>query len=163
MFGLFKRKINEALPDCWKEYLANFSEKQNLNIPITESKFVVLDVESNGLDPKKDKILSIGAVRINNNKIDTSNSLEIFLNQSEFNPEAAPIHGILKNGKTEKISEQDAMRKLVEFINSDIIVGHSIVFDIAIINETIKKYVNDKLLNKSLDTVLLYKRFKGGD
>ncbi|MCB0743073.1 MAG: 3'-5' exonuclease [Ignavibacteriae bacterium] len=137
--------------------------KSNLRIPISEAKFVVLDVESNGLDPQKDKILSIGAVTFSDNQIDVSNSFELFLEQSEFSSEAVLIHGILKNGNLEKISEQEAMKKLVGYIDNKIIVGHSINFDIAIINETLKKYVDDKLQNKYLDTVNLYKRLKGGD
>jgi len=164
MFNIFKKKSNqEDLPDCWIEYLSHFETKQDLKIPISEAKFVVLDVESNGLDPKNDKILSIGALKIINNQIDVSNSFELFLDQTEFNPEAAPIHGILKNGNIEKVSEQDAMKKLVKYIDDHIIVGHSIIFDISIINETLSRYVGDKLLNKSLDTVNLYKRLKGAD
>lgn len=164
MFKLFKKKrYLENFPDCWKNYLSNFSHKQDLNIPINNTSFIVLDVESNGLNPKKDKILSIGAVKIINNQIDVNQSLELFLNQSEFNPEAVPIHGILKNGNTQKVTEQYAMKKLVEYLGNNIIVGHSIIFDISIINETLKKYVNDRLQNKYLDTVNLYKRLKGGD
>lgn len=164
MFNPFKKKRNqEDLPDCWKEYLSHFEIKSDLKIPVSEAKFVVLDVESNGLDPKKDKILSIGAVKIINNQIDVSNSFELFLDQSEYNPDAAPIHGILKNGTIEKVSEQDAMRKLVKYIDNHIIIGHSIFFDISIINETLSRYVGEKLQNKSLDTVGLYKRLKGAD
>ena len=164
MFNLFRKKNNQKdLPDCWKEYLSHFDMKSNLRIPISEAKFVVLDVESNGLDPQKDKILSIGAVTFSDNQIDVSNSFELFLEQSEFSSEAVLIHGILKNGNLEKISEQEAMKKLVGYIDNKIIVGHSITFDIAIINETLKKYVDDKLQNKYLDTVNLYKRLKGGD
>jgi DNA polymerase III subunit epsilon len=164
MFKLFKRnKHTEDLPDCWKEYLSHFTEKSDLRIPISEGKFVVLDVEASGLDPKLDKILSIGAVKIVNNQIEINNSFEVYLTQSIFNPDVVPIHGILQNGNIEKVTEQDAMRKLVKYMDNHIIVGHSINFDISIINETLKLYVKDKLLNKSLDTASLYKRWKGGD
>ncbi len=85
----------------------------------------------------------------------------MFLEQSEFNPEAVPIHGIMKNGNLDKISEQEAMRMLVEYLGINVIVGHNINFDISIINKTLKHHSCDKLLNKSLDTVNLYKRLKG--
>jgi DNA polymerase-3 subunit epsilon len=164
MFNFFrKKKDNNNLPQCWKEYVSHFEQLQNQKIPLANAKFVVIDVESNGLDPKKDKILSIGAVRIRNNQIETDDAFELFLRQDEFNPEVVPIHGILKSGKIEKITEQNAMRSLVEYIKDDIIVGHSINFDISIINETLKKFVNDKLYNKTLDTITLYKRIRGAD
>ncbi len=156
----FKRK---DFPDCWKNYLKNFEVEKNYSIPISNARFTVLDVESNGLNPKHDKILSIGAVKIYNNEIDIADVYEVYIDQEEFNPESAPIHGILKNGGAKKISEQDALKGLVAFISGDVIVGHRIVFDISIINETLKRYVGEKLLNKTIDTMNLYKRFKGAD
>ncbi len=163
MLNFFRKKNKADLPECWKEYLDQFNTKKNTNVTIDECTFTVLDVESNGFNPKEDKILSIGAVKIKNNQIDVSNTLEIFLDQKEFNPDTVPIHGIRKNIDYIKESEQLAMRKLVKYIGDDVIVGHSISFDIVIINETLKKYVDDKLKNYTIDTVSLYTRFKGGD
>ena len=164
IFKFISRFNNKKdFPECWSEYLANFKEKPNIDVPISDKEFVVLDIESNGYDAKKDKILSIGAVKIKNNQINIEEAFEIFIEQSVHNPEAVPIHGIRKNGTVKKESEQEAMRKIVNYIRDNIIVGHSIVFDIDIVNETLKKYVGDKLRNKTIDTVNLYKRYKGAD
>jgi len=162
MFTLF-RKNKAELPQYFQKYLSYFENINFNKLKIKEINFTVLDVESNGLNPKKDKILSIGAVKIINGQIDISTSFEIFIDQKEYNSETAPIHGILKNGKQKKVSELEAIKKLLDFVKADIIVGHSIQFDISIINETIKRHTNNKLLNKSLDTINLYKRFMGGD
>ncbi|MFZ1290874.1 MAG: 3'-5' exonuclease [Melioribacteraceae bacterium] len=164
IFGIFnkkKKQINH--PEYWKKYLSYFENEQNLKIPISEANFVVIDVESNGLNPKRDKILSIGAVKIKNNQINISNSFEIFIEQEEFNPDTALVHGILKKNTLDKISEQNAVIELLEFIKNDIIIGHSIFFDISIINETIKHYGGNNILNKWIDTINLYKRSKGED
>jgi DNA polymerase III subunit epsilon len=164
MLNLFRKNNNQSdIPEFWKKHLSQFNKKENLKIPIDTAKFVVLDVESNGLDPKKDKILSIGAVKILGNQINISNTLEIFIEQIEFNPQAALIHGILKTNNKEKIQEFEAIKNIIEYVENSIIIGHSIAFDLSIIGETIKKYGGDKLLNKSLDTVKLYKRLKGAD
>ena len=163
MFSLFNKKKNENLPDCWLEYLSNFSDKFDYNSLIDETRFIILDTETTGYNSKTDKILSIGAIKIEQNQIDTSNTFEVFLEQSDFNPNVAPIHGIRKNGNIVKETEQNAIRQLVKYIGNDIIVGHSISFDIEIINETLKKYVSDKLKNTTLDTINLYKRLKGAD
>lgn len=163
IFNFFKNKTSKEYPEFWKNYISLFEEKQKYKIPISQADFVIIDVESTGLDFKKDKILSIGGVKIKNNQIDVSNTFEIYLEQDEFNPDAALVHGILKKSNSEKISEQDGIIKFLKFIKNDIIVGHSISFDISIINETINRNGGNKLLNKSIDTINLYKRIKGED
>lgn len=164
MFGLFKKRKNiESFPQYWKDYLALFNEKVNLSIPISQAEFTVLDVESNGLDPKTDKILSIGAVKVIENQIRIEDSFEMFIDQNEYNPDAAPIHGILKTGNIEKVNEEQAIIELTKYLGKSIIVGHSIIFDISILNATLKHYLDDKFQNKTLDTVNIYKRLKAGD
>ncbi len=164
MLKIFDNKFkNKSYPDYWNRYLNLFADKQNFEIPISQGNFVVVDVESTGLNPKKDRILSIGALKIHNNEIFVKESFEIYIQQSAYNPESARIHGIIKNGRIQKFSETDAMKMFIEYIRSDIIVGHSITFDITILNVTLKRIVGDKLKNKILDTIELYKRLKGGD
>ena len=157
IFNFLKNKTSKKYPEFWKNYISLFEEKQNYKIPISQTDFVIIDVESTGLDFKKDKILSVGGLRIKNNQIDISKTFEIYLEQDEFNPHAALVHGILKKSNSEKISEQDGIIKFLKFIKNNIIVGHSISFDISIINETIKRHGGSKLLNKSIDTIHLYK------
>lgn len=164
MFSFFrKNKTTFELPSYWSNYLEHFENKTTNDQLISETRFIILDVESTGLDPLKDKILSIGAVEVLNNQIYLSHTFELYLEQEEFNPKSAVIHGILKNGNVEKLNEEKAIEKLIDYIKGSIIVGHSIQFDISILNTTIKKYIDAKILNKSIDTIDLYKRLKGAD
>ncbi len=156
----FRKK---SFPEYWVNYLKLFENKPNLSIPISQSSFVVIDVESTGLSPKKDLILSIGAVKVRNLEICVRETFEVYLLQENYKPENVSIHGILKNSKKEKIKETKAMRLFIEFIQDSILVGHSIAFDIAIINETFKRILGDTIKNRRLDTIDLYKRMKGGD
>jgi hypothetical protein len=50
------KNINKEYPDFWKSYLAKFESKSN--------RYVVLSTETTGLNPKKDVILSFGAVAV---------------------------------------------------------------------------------------------------
>ena len=73
-----------------------------------------------------------------------------------------PIHGIRKNGNMKKEFEQEAIRKVIKYIKNCIIVGHSVVFDIEILNETLKKYVGDKIRScSSLNHELFFTSFRG--
>jgi DNA polymerase III epsilon subunit-like protein len=62
------KKTGSKLPEFWENYLAHFQEKSVSN------KYVVFDCETTGLNPRKDVVLSIGAVVIEDNTISISKS-----------------------------------------------------------------------------------------
>ena len=97
-FFNFKRK---TIPEFWTHYCDLF--KQEKKQSIKDTRFVVLDTETTGFDFKKDRILCIGAIAVQGNKILVKDSLEIYLSQEIFNPKTVQIHGILKSEKTKKL------------------------------------------------------------
>ena len=101
-------------PFFWKQYSKKFKQKQPKSIENT--RFVVLDTETTGLDIINDRILSIGAICIFSNNIDVADSFEIYLKQEAFKAETVEIHGILKEGKLTKLSEAEAIEKFIDFI-----------------------------------------------
>lgn len=156
MISWFKHKKH---PDFFKSYLKTFKEKQPKSIETT--RFVVFDTETTGLDITKDRILSIGAVAINNNTIDVSDSFELYLKQDEFNAETVEIHGILKEGNLTKIEESDAIEQFITYLNNSVIIAHHAAFDIEMINMALKRMELPKLKNKNIDTGILYKKLEG--
>ena len=119
--------------------------------------WVSLDCETTGLNPKKDEILSIGAVLIKDNKILMRKTFNIFLKPSKnINPESIKIHHIrpidLENG----LDPQDAIYQLLDFIGSRPIVGYYIKFDVAIISKYTKKFIGIKLPNETIEVSSMY-------
>lgn len=156
-FNLFNKKENEAdLPDFWKEYAASFDRKLPENID--EIRFVVFDTETTGFDFNKDRILSIGAISIQNRSIEVKDNLEIYLDQSTFNPETVKIHGIIRNEKFEKISELEALKAFLKYIENAVLVAHHAGFDLKMINKALNRQGLPKLKNRALDTAVLYNR-----
>ncbi|ANW96589.1 DNA polymerase III subunit epsilon [Wenyingzhuangia fucanilytica] len=146
------------LPEYWKEYVETLK-----NIPtksIEDSRFVVFDCETSGLNPKEDRILSMGAVIINGNTINIKDNFEIYLEQDVFNRESVPIHGLLKHGKQKKISEEEAIKLFLKYIEGAILVGHHISFDVSCVNYALKRMGLPKLKNRVLDTGILFKKTK---
>jgi DNA polymerase-3 subunit epsilon len=125
--------------------------------PTPKDEFVCLDCETTGLSPKKDEILSIGAVIIKNNKILMRKTLNIFVKPSKnVTEESIKIHHIrpidLQNAKDPK----EAIFELLEFIGPRSIVGYYIKFDIAMISKYTKKYLGIKLPNHSIEVSSMY-------
>ncbi|MDZ7613670.1 MAG: 3'-5' exonuclease [Flavobacteriaceae bacterium] len=144
------------LPDFWKRYSDHFRSKLPLDIDVV--RFVVLDTETTGLDPVKDRILSIGCVGLHENKISVADSLEIYLSQDQFNTETVAVHGLLKNGKFHKQTEQEAIEQLLPFLKNAVIVAHHADFDLTVLNNTLRRLSLPKLKNKVLDTGVLFKK-----
>ncbi|WP_333694852.1 3'-5' exonuclease [Flavobacterium sp.] len=153
------KKITKETPKFWDIYLSYFSETQT---DLKSSKrYVIFDCETTGLDPKKDVILSIGAVAVLNDAIIVSDYFEVFVQQETFNVNTVPIHGILKEGKEEKIVEAEAVIQFLHYIKNATLVGHNVRFDIEMINQSLKRLNLGKLKNDSMDTDAMYQKFKG--
>lgn len=153
MFSLFKKKRD--YPEFWMDYQNKFLTK----IPETveENTFVVFDTETTGFDFKNDRILSIGALKVQHKSIEISDVFEKYINQSTFNPETVAIHGIIKNDLNPDISEEDVIKEFLSYIGNSVLVAHHVAFDVGMINEALSRMGLPKLKNKVLDTMLLYR------
>lgn len=153
-FNWFKKIVKDH-PKFWETYLTYFDENQSI-----KKRFVVFDCETTGLDYRTDRILSIGAVAIENNQIIVGDFMEVFLLQDVFKAESVPIHGILKEGKEEKIVEAEAIIRFLEFIKDATLVGHHVDFDIEMINQGLARLEVGKLKNQAMDTDVMYQKLK---
>ena len=156
IFSWFKYK---NYPFFWKEYSKKF--KQKLPKSIENTRFVIFDTETTGLDISTDRILSIGAIGIFKNNIDVADSFEIYLRQDQFKVESVEIHGILKEGKLTKMSEAAAIENFITYIGNAVLVAHHTAFDIEMVNAALKRLELPKLKNKTIDTGILYKKLAG--
>jgi len=156
MFDWFK-KDESHLPEFWQKYSAGFNSNQKEQL-IAETTFVVLDTETTGFDQEKDRILSIGCVKIKNNKLLVADSFEIYLKQEKFNPDTVEIHGLIKHERFETISEEKAIQLFLKYIKNSVLVAHHAGFDINMINAAMKRNHLPKLKNRVLDTGILYRK-----
>ncbi|WP_299524178.1 PolC-type DNA polymerase III [uncultured Lutibacter sp.] len=156
MLSWFKHK---NYPFFWVEYLKKFKTSQPNTIENT--RFVVFDTETTGLETSTDRLLSIGAISIFNNVIDVSDSFEVYLKQDEFKSETVEIHGILKDGNLLKLSEAEALEQFINYLGNAVLVAHHTAFDIEMINVALKRLNFPNLKNKSIDTGMLYKKLDG--
>jgi len=151
-----------------KKYLKNRNFKKLKNDKFAflfnedvSDEIVVYDTETTGLNPKKDEILSIGAVKIKENKILTSKKFELFIKPSrEISQESIKIHYIrnidLQNGSNPK----EALEKFLHFIGNRTLVGYYLEFDVKMINKYLQPILGIKLPNKQIEVSQIYSRKK---
>ena len=147
--------FRKKYPAFWEEYLSHF--KNDSKKTFSETRFVILDTETTGLNIKHDKILSIGAIAVKNESINVADSFECFVKQAIFDKNTVEIHGIRKYD-SQKIAEEKAIQDFLKFIKNAVLVGHHINFDIEMLNNSLSKMGVPKLKNILLDTGNLHKK-----
>ena len=122
-----------------------------------EGEYISLDCETTGLNPKKDEILSIGAVLIKDNKILMRKTFNILVKPSQnINPGSIKIHLLREIDLQNAIEPDVAIYKLLDFIGSRPIVGYYIDFDMEMISKYTKKLIGIKLPNERVEVSSIY-------
>jgi DNA polymerase-3 subunit epsilon len=149
VFNRFKKKWNRKhLKD--ENYAFLFDEYDGDEV-------VVYDTETSGLNPKKDEVLSIGAVLVKGNTIVTSKTFELFLKPSkEISKKSIEIHHIRPCDLADALDPLEAIEKFLKFIGSRPLVGYYLEFDIAMINKYVKPWLGVTLPNKKTEVSAIY-------
>ena len=157
---LFKKK-RPPLPNTpyWQQYQQSFEFDYSKNTLIRDIRFVVLDTETTGLDAEKDKILSIGAVAVKDQKIFIGDRFEYYLKQVyTAKGDSIKIHGILPKHNLNGLAPKEVLILLLDYLRNSVIVGHHIGFDFAVLNRAFQEHLGGQLRNPVLDTNYLAKR-----
>lgn len=144
------KNINKNSPEFWKDYLSNFEKKNN--------RYVVLCTETSGLNPKKDVILSFGAIAVVDNSIRIGEVFEVTIPQYRFLHDNGMSNDFLLESEQPKLSESQAIENLINFIGNATLVGHRIHFDVEMINEALEKLACGRLKNEALDVEVMHKK-----
>ncbi len=133
--------------------------KENIDLLDTHLKnlmYTVFDTETTGLDPDGgDEIISIGAVRIVNNKIIYQDLFEELVDPKRDIPlESYNIHGINYEMVAGKKDINAVLPIFKNYTSQSVLVGHNIAFDMKMLKVQ-EKRTEIKFLNPVLDTLLL--------
>ena len=121
--------------------------------------FTVLDLETTGLNPKTDKIVEIGAVRIRGGRIEEQ--FESFVNPGrKLEERIVTLTGITDEELVTAPVMEEVLPKLLTFIGEDILVGHRVLFDYAFVK---RAAVNQKLTfeKQGIDTLKIARKVLG--
>ena len=150
MFDWIKN-INKEYPEFWKKYLEKFETKSK--------RYVILKTETSGLNPKKDVILSFGAIGVENEVIKVIDSLELVILQYKYLHDNGMSNEFIIESKLPKFAEPNAIEEFINYIGNATLVGHRIHFDIEMINEVLEKMECGKIKNEALDIEIMHQKF----
>ena len=109
---------------------------------LDNSRLVVVDVETSGLNLAKDNLIAIGAVAIINGKIAMEDSFEMVLQQaSSSNKQNILIHGISGDTQTEGQAPEEVLLAFLEYLQNDPLIAFHVTFDKTMLCRAIKQHL----------------------
>ena len=119
--------------------------------------YVIIDIETTGLDPQKDKIIELAGLKIKDNKIieEYSSLINPEIEISDFITELTGIDNCMVN-KAPTIKNE--LKKFIDFVGNNLIIGHNVNFDINFIYDNNLKCYNNLFENNYLDTLRMSRK-----
>jgi len=119
---------------------------------LREQRWVVLDLETTGLNMSKDRVLSIGAVVIEDGAIDFRQQFERTLQCRELKlSPSVLIHGLGPNAIAAGSDPAEALLELLEFIGASPVLAFHAPFDQHMLGRAVKEHLGHKLQHVFLD------------
>lgn len=123
----------------------------------TDEEVVCFDCETTHLNVKKAELLSIGAVMIKENRILTSQKLELVVKPSQLIDEnSIKVHQLRHCDVTHGLDPNQAIIRFLRFIGSRPLIGYYLEFDVAIINKYLQPLLGIVLPNQQTDVSGIY-------
>lgn len=119
--------------------------------------YVVFDIETTGLNPKYEKIIEIGAAKVQDGKV--YDTFSTFVNPGKGLPERiTELTGICDADVVNAPYIEDVLDSFIDFAGDDILLGHNLIFDYSFVK---KAAVNQKKKfdRKGIDTLAIARRF----
>lgn len=114
----------------------------DVDLPHEESRYVVVDVESSGLDLVKDRLIAIGAVVVDKGTIGAREAFEVILRQDQVSDrENILVHGIGGTAQREGMEPAEALLAFLEFVGKSPLVAYHAHFDETMIKKAMRQYL----------------------
>jgi DNA polymerase-3 subunit epsilon len=154
MFNRFRAK--PELPEIVRNYLSDTVLTNNL--AWRDARYIVIDVETTGLDPRRNVMIDIGAIEIEEGRALISTVWRSKIQPSDgvsISPSSAKIHGLTSDDLRDAISVEDVMRELLNKLIGHVVVMHHANIDLGFINRALSKTWGIVLHGPIIDTARL--------
>lgn len=119
---------------------------------LREQRFVVLDLETSGLNMQRDQLLSIGAVVIEDGAIDLAQQFECTLQRSGQKLSASVlIHGIAPSESAAGVAPGEALLAFMQFVGDSPLLAFHAPFDQHMLSKALKADLGHSLEHRFLD------------
>lgn len=151
----------QALKRQWMLYHLGDQRLRFLYDRPPPDEWVSVDCETTGLNPKRDHIIALGAVRIVGQRVLASQALRLLVKPTRaISSEAVKVHGLRERDVAHGLPIDDAMRQLLAFIGPRPLVGYYLEFDVALVNRAIFPMLGVPLPQRKIEISSMYYDWK---
>ena len=123
-----------------------------LRQPAGSGRWVVVDVETSGLDPTRDSLIAIGALAVMDGAIDLADAFEVVLRQDRTSAISnIEVHGIGEEEQRTGEEPREALQRFLDFVGDDPLVAFHAPFDALVLERTLRQHLGRKLGSRWLD------------
>lgn len=138
-FALFDRQVSAALAET----------------PLRALTYVVFDTETTGLDPARDAVVQIGAIRILRGRLVEGETCDLYVNPDRpIPPASTKVHGVTDAMVAHAPPMAEAGRRFHRFASGAVLIAHNAPFDMAFFKRA-EAAIGAPFDHPVLDTVLL--------
>lgn len=128
----------------------------DLDRPLADQRWVVVDTEASGLDPARDRLLSVGACAMRHRAVHLSEAFEVCIRQEQPSAEEnILVHGISGSVQLAGVDAPAALVAFLEFLRDDVPVAFHAAFDAALLVRALRIHLGVKLRRRWLDAAQL--------
>lgn len=114
----------------------------------------ILDFETSGLNPEKDRVIEIAAIRCKGEKIISEFSTLVKFDGT-LSPKIIQLTGIDPIDLKEGLTEDTAFRILNRFLEDSLLIAHNAAFDLSFLHFTLMRLANRTFSNPFIDTLTI--------
>lgn len=119
--------------------------------------YVCIDLETTGLDAKRDKIIEIGAVKVENNTI--TGKWKSFVNPGrKLDEKIVELTGIRNEQLADAPKIGEVLPEFLEFAGEQVLLGHGVLFDFSFLK---RAAVNERMTfeRQGIDTLKIARKY----
>jgi DNA polymerase-3 subunit epsilon len=130
---------------------------EDLGVPLSETTFCVVDVETTGGSALDGAITEVGAVKLRGGEC--LGTLQTLVNPGmAIPPEITVLTGITEAMVLPAPRMDEVLPSLLEFAGDAVIVGHNVRYDLGFLNAALQRAGRPRLTNQFVDTCSLARR-----
>jgi DNA polymerase-3 subunit epsilon len=156
--------LDEVVADdarlAWRGVHVGLADPPGADIALEHAEFVVVDLETTGLSPARDRICEIGAQRVR--CLELADAFETLVDPGVPLPSAVQIlTGIAPLNLRGAPRTELAVRRLLAFAGDATLVAHNARFDLAFLDREVERLTGKRIAAAVVDTVWLARRLLG--